>query len=265
MEAVAVACAILAVCCWPDRSWLQRRWIRSAGSQGAPDPDLAQVIGGWRGAPGHRRHADARLRDSTSPAGDSAVPGRQADPATHGLDAPASRTARRAAGNVPLAITTATPRPRPGSPGRKRSGVQAPDVATAMDLLALVTASGRGVAEAIDRVAAVSPPRVRADLATVVAAQAWGVDDRDSWSLVSHAWEPAAASLTLAATAGVAPSGMLVRAAADYRAAHAEALDLAAARLGVRLVLPLGLAFLPAFVLLAVVPLVVALAGQVLR
>ncbi|HEX2706134.1 MAG TPA: hypothetical protein VHM65_10275 [Candidatus Lustribacter sp.] len=40
--------------------------------------------------------------------------------------------------------------------------------------------------------------------------------------------------------------------------------DEAAARLGVRLVLPLGLAFLPAFGLTTVVPIVVALAGQLL-
>jgi hypothetical protein len=149
-------------------------------------------------------------------------------------------------------------------PGRAASPVRPTDVATAMELLALVTASGGGVGEALDRVAAVSPERVRADLATVVAAQAWGVDIQQAWSLVPGVWKPADASLTLAATAGVPPSGILVRAAADCRAAHAQVLDLAAARLGVRLVLPLGLAFLPAFVLLTVVPLVVALAGQVL-
>ena len=137
-------------------------------------------------------------------------------------------------------------------------------MAAALDLLALVSASGRGVVEGLQRVADVSPEQVRTDLATVVAAQAWGVEPTLSWALVSEIWAPAASSLTLAATAGVPPSGILVRAAADHRAAHAEALDTALARLGVRLVLPLGLAFLPAFVLLTVVPLVVALAGQLL-
>ena len=149
---------------------------------------------------------------------------------------------------------------RPGDPGR----VGPPDVAVAMDLLALVAASGRGVLEAMDRVAVVSPDHVRADLATVVAAQGWGVHTRDAWQLVGPVWEPAGVALALASTAGLAPSGILVRAAADIRFAHAEALDLAAARLGIRLVLPLGLAFLPAFVLLTVVPLVVALATQLL-
>ena len=150
------------------------------------------------------------------------------------------------------------------SPPAKRGLVRSPDVAVAMDLLALVAASGRGVLEAMDRVAVVSPSHVHADLATVVAAQGWGVDAREAWRLVGPVWEPAATALALASTAGLAPSGILVRAAADIRFAHAEALDLAAARLGVRLVLPLGLAFLPAFVLLTVVPLVVALATQLL-
>ena len=150
------------------------------------------------------------------------------------------------------------------SPPAKRGLVRPPDVAVAMDLLALVAASGRGVLEAMDRVAVVSPSHVHADLATVVAAQGWGVDAREAWRLVGPVWEPAATALALASTAGLAPSGILVRAAADIRFAHAEALDLAAARLGVRLVLPLGLAFLPAFVLLTVVPLVVALANQLL-
>lgn len=149
-------------------------------------------------------------------------------------------------------------------PRRRSPALRPPDVAAALDLLALVSASGGGVVEALQRVAEVSPDPVRADLSTVVAAQAWGVDSAHAWSLVPDAWAPAARSLTLAATAGVPPSGILVRAAADCRAAYAEALDTALARLGVRLVLPLGLAFLPAFVLLTVVPLVVALAGQLM-
>lgn len=171
---------------------------------------------------------------------------------------------RADAGGLRSEATTGRGRAARDSPSRPASPVRVTDVAAAMELLALVTASGRGVGEALDRVAAVSPERVRADLSTVAAAQAWGIDVQQAWSLVPEVWKPAAASLTLAATAGVPPSGILVRAAADYRAAHAQALDLAAARLGVRLVVPLGLAFLPAFVLLTVVPLVVALAGQLL-
>jgi len=60
------------------------------------------------------------------------------------------------------------------------------------------------------------------------------------------------------------PSRLLVDGSRDHRAAELAALDTAGARVGVRLVAPLGLAFLPAFVLTTVVPLVLALATQVL-
>ncbi|WP_418606028.1 hypothetical protein [Georgenia sp. SUBG003] len=52
-------------------------------------------------------------------------------------------------------------------------------------------------------------------------------------------------------------------ASAPTTAGHREAQE-AAARLGVRLVLPLGLCFLPAFVLLGLVPVVLAAGGAVL-
>ena len=48
------------------------------------------------------------------------------------------------------------------------------------------------------------------------------------------------------------------------RSNRLAAIDVAAARLGVRLVVPLGVAFLPAFVLTTIVPVVLALARQVL-
>ena len=51
----------------------------------------------------------------------------------------------------------------------------------------------------------------------------------------------------------------LVDAAADLRREAVADVEVRAARLGVRLVLPLGLAYLPAFVLITVVPVVLAL------
>ena len=64
----------------------------------------------------------------------------------------------------------------------------------------------------------------------------------------------------------IAPAAAVVsRAATDLRASQRERTELAAARLGVRLVLPLGLAVLPGFVLLAVAPIVLGLATSVLQ
>ena len=52
--------------------------------------------------------------------------------------------------------------------------------------------------------------------------------------------------------------------AADVRAEYRSAAEQAARRVGVLAVAPLGLCFLPAFVLLGVVPVVVGLAGPLL-
>jgi hypothetical protein len=68
-------------------------------------------------------------------------------------------------------------------------------------------------------------------------------------------------TLLLARDAGVAPRAVLASAAAGERRRRADRLRLAAARLGVRVVLPTGVCLLPAFVLLTVVPMVVALLG----
>jgi pilus assembly protein TadC len=71
-------------------------------------------------------------------------------------------------------------------------------------------------------------------------------------------------ALRLARAAGVAPSSLLLTGADDLRSNRLAAIDVAAARLGVRLVVPLGVAFLPAFVLTTIVPVVLALARRVL-
>jgi hypothetical protein len=68
-------------------------------------------------------------------------------------------------------------------------------------------------------------------------------------------------ALLLARESGVAVAPLLAAAAAQERRRQAAAARAAAARLGVRVVLPTGLCLLPAFVLLTIVPLVLALLG----
>lgn len=144
----------------------------------------------------------------------------------------------------------------PPSPG-------APAIADALELMALVLGAGGGLIDAVESVAQTSRGAVREHLAIVAAAVRWGMPWQVAWDAVGAGWAPARRAMALADAAGVAPSAALRGAAADLRAAQLEQLELAAARLGVTIVLPLGLAFLPAFVLLTVVPLVVALAGEV--
>ena len=138
------------------------------------------------------------------------------------------------------------------------------DVAGSMVLLAVALQSGCGVVEAVEQVADVAPSVPAAELAVVAAAWRWGVPEDHAWTEVDARWSGAATALRLAREAGVAPSSLLLSGAADLRENRLAAIDVAAARLGVRMVIPLGVAFLPSFVLTTVVPVVLALARQVL-
>ena len=133
-----------------------------------------------------------------------------------------------------------------------------------MVLLAVALQSGCGVVEAIEQVAEVAPRAAGGELAVVAAAWRWGVPEEQAWAEVDPRWSRTAMALRLAREAGVAPSSLLLSGAADLRDSRLAAIDVAAARLGVRLVVPLGVAFLPAFVLTTIVPVVLALARQVL-
>jgi pilus assembly protein TadC len=66
------------------------------------------------------------------------------------------------------------------------------------------------------------------------------------------------------ADSGAALAGALARVAEDLRADRAAAAEAAARRAGVLVVLPLVLCFLPAFLLVGVVPVVVAVLGDAL-
>ena len=134
----------------------------------------------------------------------------------------------------------------------------------AIDLLALALRGGVGLLEAVEAVGTRLEDPLGAHLLTVAAAQRWGVDSVEAWASVPSAWQPAARALRMAATAGIAPADVLAQASQEIRRAEEQRLEVATARLGVRVVLPLGLLFLPAFVLTTVVPIVMALAAQVL-
>jgi hypothetical protein len=102
------------------------------------------------------------------------------------------------------------------------------------------------------------------DLRQVAAALRWGASDAEAWASVDPVWSGAGRAVAIAHRAGIAPGPLLLAAADDLRRASLEQVELAAARVGVRLVAPLGLVLLPAFCLTTVVPLVVALGSQML-
>lgn len=149
---------------------------------------------------------------------------------------------------------------------RRRAGVNTAnqDVTESLVLLALGYRSGLSTPDVLEAVAAHAPGAAAHDLRQVAAALRWGASESEAWGSVSKAWAPAARAVALAHSAGVPPGPLLLRAADDLGLSQLERLEVEAAKVSVRLVLPLGLVLLPAFVLTTVVPIVAALARQVL-
>jgi hypothetical protein len=154
-------------------------------------------------------------------------------------------------------------------------GVDAVDAVGLLDLVGAALTTGAAVPRALAAVGrAVGGPdgeRLCAAAAALPHGVAWDVawgrdrgrPPRPTRSarrvVVQEAWQPLADALEPVWTAGASP-GPLLRAQADaLRARRRAETRTAAARLGVRLVLPLGLCFLPAFVLVGLVPVVLAL------
>jgi len=170
-----------------------------------------------------------------------------------------------ALGRVAVGVGDAATGAGTGADSRStRTVVPVAEVAGVIDLLALTLRGGVGLVEAMEAVATRVGGPLGLHLQTVAAAGRWGVEDATAWASIPSAWQPAARALRMAATAGVPPADVLVRAAEEVRRAEQQRLEVATATLGIRIVLPLGLAFLPAFVLTTVVPIVLALAQQVL-
>ncbi len=155
---------------------------------------------------------------------------------------------------------------RLGSSARPRARARSldPPIAEVLEHIALALQGGAGLQPALRQVASGTPGVAGEELAAVAAAMAWGVDDESAWANAPSRWDPARRALLLASRSGVGPSALLSAAAADLRRDALAKAERDTARLAVLLVLPLGLAFLPAFVLTTVVPVVIALATRVI-
>jgi pilus assembly protein TadC len=141
------------------------------------------------------------------------------------------------------------------------------DLPFAIDLVAAALRAGatpdaalRVVAEAVRGPVGIRFSRVEQALRLgIPAAEAWSyLGDVDGAVRVARAAQRSGHS-------GAALAGALVRIADDLRSDCALASEAAARRAGVLVVLPLGLCFLPAFVLTGLVPVIVAVIGGVLN
>ncbi|MGA8046047.1 MAG: type II secretion system F family protein [Dermatophilaceae bacterium] len=142
----------------------------------------------------------------------------------------------------------------------------ATDVALTAQLLVVALRTGLPVVSALERVAEHSGPQVAADLHRVVRGYARHPDDPLlAWAAAPDIWRPVGAALAVAARAGVPPGPLLATAARGVLRRESEAREVAIGRAGVRLVLPLGLVLLPAFMCTTVLPLLLVMTRRQLE
>jgi Flp pilus assembly protein TadB len=151
--------------------------------------------------------------------------------------------------------------------GAARYETGAADLPVACDLVAAALRAGAPPGRAVDVVGEALGGPVGERLRRVGAALAAGAAPATAWGELAglDGADRLVRAATHSADRGSALAAALVRVADDLRAARASAADARVRRLGVLVVLPLGLCFLPAFLLAGVVPVVVAVLGDVLR
>ncbi|WP_067494653.1 type II secretion system F family protein [Actinoplanes sp. TFC3] len=168
------------------------------------------------------------------------------------------------AGGVAYGIDRILKRQVPAAVRARRDRAGA-DLPLAADLLAAALRTGVPVDRGLAAVADALRGPLGESLDRVARALHLGADPPEAWSHLIDV--PGTTRLVSAAVrssvSGAAFSGALTRLADDLRADRAIAAEAAARRAGVLIVLPLGLCFLPAFMLAGLVPVVVAALGDV--
>lgn len=140
------------------------------------------------------------------------------------------------------------------------------DLPLAADLLAAALRSGAPVDRAAAAVADTLGGPLGERLTRVARSLRLGAEPDEAWvhlTPVAGAERLASAAVRSSAS-GAALAGALTRLADDLRADLAVVTEAAARRAGVLIVLPLGLCFLPAFILAGLAPVIVAVLGDVL-
>jgi Flp pilus assembly protein TadB len=140
--------------------------------------------------------------------------------------------------------------------GQAELARQVPHIA---DMLAAALAAGVAIPNATRAVAlATQQPALKA----VVRAQELGADPVEAWRGAPESLRPIGDAFARSVHTGAAASVVLHGVADDARRQHRTTVEIAARVAGVRAVAPLAACFLPAFLLIGVVPVVVTLAND---
>jgi Flp pilus assembly protein TadB len=150
---------------------------------------------------------------------------------------------------------------------RQRRQRMEADLTVAADLLAACLLAGSPPADAAEAVAEALGGPIEEELLAVVANLRLGGDQAASWLRLAGepVLAPLARSWARALETGAPLAEAMTRLADEQRSARRWAAEAGARRAGVRATAPLGLCFLPAFVLIGVVPAVVGIAADLLR
>ena len=136
----------------------------------------------------------------------------------------------------------------------------------AADLIAATMSSGATMRAALAAVGAAVGDPTATVVRPVLAAMELGADPPSAWQSVSSssALAPIRDAIVRSAETGAPLTAVLTRMADDMRRERQVQVEVAARTAGVRAVAPLAACFLPAFVLMGVVPVVASLAGDLL-
>ncbi len=140
------------------------------------------------------------------------------------------------------------------------------DLPLGADLLAAALRAGAPVDRAVAAVAEALGGPLGERMQRTARSLRLGADPAEAWGHLSGIDGTARliAAAVRSSASGGALAGALGRLADDLRADRAVAAEAAAQRAGVLIVLPLGLCFLPAFLLAGLVPVLIAVLGDVL-
>ncbi|MEV2269191.1 type II secretion system F family protein [Nonomuraea africana] len=142
----------------------------------------------------------------------------------------------------------------------------AADLPFATDLMVACLQSGQPVSAATEIAATAIGGPLGQRLTWISGQLRLGADPEPVWMVLARepSMGPLARAMSRAAQSGAPVADVLTRLADDARQASRMASLAAARRVGVQAVAPLGLCFLPAFVLLGIIPVVAGLASGVL-